>query len=332
MDFVKVQEAIGVCETMIRKAFTYPSSALLDVEQKKKLEHCLDMIVQMRDWPAERLDKSFRWLGYIQGMIHAFDVADLDELKNMSRPTEADEKREADAKAAETPSYEDPLPKLKVELQRRLDDENLVNVSTEEMNELGELARRIEVMESNRLQLKAGLVELRDAAGKILPAVLPGLIRWANGAVDLRANVLAFHRGVIEVEPPAKPCVPEEKIVRRRMRLIAEEFFEVLKSVFPEAKHDPLDHYEEYTMRYIAETPIDVNLPNLMKELADLAYVGEGGFLDFGVDSRPVHTAVHQTNMTKKGGPVREDGKTGRPEGWVPPDMAGIIEAQERSE
>jgi hypothetical protein len=93
MDFVKVQEANAWCEELIKKYLPHR-----DPERHARLEHCLDMIKQMRDWPPERLEKSFRWLGYIQGMMHAFDVADLETLKQMNAPTEADTRREEEAK------------------------------------------------------------------------------------------------------------------------------------------------------------------------------------------------------------------------------------------
>lgn len=36
---------------------------------------------------------------------------------------------------------------------------------------------------------------------------------------------------------------------------------------------------------------------------------------------------VHQTNLAKVGGPVREDGKRGKPEGWVGPteDLRALL-------
>jgi predicted HAD superfamily Cof-like phosphohydrolase len=43
-----------------------------------------------------------------------------------------------------------------------------------------------------------------------------------------------------------------------------------------------------------------------------------------GVDVRPFFDAVHAANMAKRGGPVRGDGKIQKPEGWRPPDIAGL--------
>jgi hypothetical protein len=46
------------------------------------------------------------------------------------------------------------------------------------------------------------------------------------------------------------------------------------------------------------------------------------------VDLEPFFAEVHRTNMAKVGGPVRPDGKKLKPEGWQPPDIAGILRAQ----
>lgn len=46
-----------------------------------------------------------------------------------------------------------------------------------------------------------------------------------------------------------------------------------------------------------------------------------------GVDLRPFFDAVHATNLAKHGGPVRHDGKIQKPEGWRPPDIAGLYHA-----
>lgn len=34
---------------------------------------------------------------------------------------------------------------------------------------------------------------------------------------------------------------------------------------------------------------------------------------------------IHRSNMAKVDGPVRDDGKILKPEGWVPPDVAGVL-------
>lgn len=59
--------------------------------------------------------------------------------------------------------------------------------------------------------------------------------------------------------------------------------------------------------------------------LCDLLCVTYGAAIEFGVDLGPFWDEVHRTNMAKVGGPVREDGKIGKPSGWVGPDIAGVL-------
>jgi predicted HAD superfamily Cof-like phosphohydrolase len=64
--------------------------------------------------------------------------------------------------------------------------------------------------------------------------------------------------------------------------------------------------------------------------LCDLLYVTIGAAIEFGLDLEPLFDEVHRANMTKIGGAKRADGKTLKPEGWKPPDIAGEIERQRR--
>lgn len=59
--------------------------------------------------------------------------------------------------------------------------------------------------------------------------------------------------------------------------------------------------------------------------LCDLLCVVHGAALEFGVDLDPFWAEVHKTNMAKAGGPVREDGKVLKPEGWTPPRIAELL-------
>jgi predicted HAD superfamily Cof-like phosphohydrolase len=43
-----------------------------------------------------------------------------------------------------------------------------------------------------------------------------------------------------------------------------------------------------------------------------------------GVELEPFFDEVHGSNMKKVGGRVRGDGKQLKPEGWRPPDLAGV--------
>lgn len=49
-----------------------------------------------------------------------------------------------------------------------------------------------------------------------------------------------------------------------------------------------------------------------------------------GIDLAPFFDEVHRSNMAKVGGPVREDGKRLKPEGWKPPALRPILDEQYR--
>jgi predicted HAD superfamily Cof-like phosphohydrolase len=108
----------------------------------------------------------------------------------------------------------------------------------------------------------------------------------------------------------------------------------------------------------IQQSNIKVDLPLAVDALADIDYVVEGCRLEFGVNGEPIADEVHRSNMRKAhkcplclgsglvqkndtdsdvcprclGGGVivvkRADGKTLKPEGWTPPDIAGELEKQ----
>lgn len=59
--------------------------------------------------------------------------------------------------------------------------------------------------------------------------------------------------------------------------------------------------------------------------LADLIYVAVGTALELGIPLDRVWDEVHRSNMRKVGGATREDGKILKPEGWQPPDIAGVL-------
>lgn len=70
--------------------------------------------------------------------------------------------------------------------------------------------------------------------------------------------------------------------------------------------------------------------PAMADALADLLYVTYGAAVEVGLDIAPIFEAVHEANMKKGPGPVREDGKKLKPPGWTPPDHAGELMRQWR--
>jgi len=70
------------------------------------------------------------------------------------------------------------------------------------------------------------------------------------------------------------------------------------------------------------------DLPAAVDGLCDLIYVCLGAAVAWGVDLAPIFKAVHEANMAKVGGPKRADGKHLKPEGWKPPDIVALLNAQ----
>lgn len=64
---------------------------------------------------------------------------------------------------------------------------------------------------------------------------------------------------------------------------------------------------------------------------ADLMYVLLGTTLAFGIDMTEVWDEVQRANMEKTLGPVREDGKRLKPEGWQEPQVERIIRDQRQA-
>ena len=140
--------------------------------------------------------------------------------------------------------------------------------------------------------------------------------------MKIRDQVKEFHEafGVPCVD---KPCVPEDATVTLRLKLIAEEFCELLEACGCKTgalKEDIYDHIE------LREDGL--NLEEFADACGDLDYVVEGARLAFGIDGEPIAAAIHAANMAKLGGPIRSDGKRLKPPGWSPPDIRGELVKQ----
>lgn len=123
-------------------------------------------------------------------------------------------------------------------------------------------------------------------------------------SIDWYKDIKDFHAVVLSDNFPNIPHITDDKHKNLRIELISEEVKETLKAL------------EEGDLVEIADG------------IADAIVVLLGTAVTYGIDIRPIWNEVHKTNMAKKDGPVREDGKKLKPEGWQPPDIRRILEKQ----
>jgi predicted HAD superfamily Cof-like phosphohydrolase len=153
----------------------------------------------------------------------------------------------------------------------------------------------------------------------------------------LRDQVLEFSEA-FGVAVRHTPGVPDDETVRLRLRLIAEEFLELLDA----CNLDTADAHDAI-LKCIADYPLhgcvgreegkSVYIEAFADACADLDYVVEGSRLAFGIDGEPIADEVHAANMRKlgpDGKPIyrESDRKVIKPKGWVGPNHEPILIAQ----
>jgi predicted HAD superfamily Cof-like phosphohydrolase len=126
-----------------------------------------------------------------------------------------------------------------------------------------------------------------------------------------------------------KPTVPSEAAIRLQTRIACEEFVEKIEALYDDPLMIPMF---KSMLEFIGNnSPIRKDLhdrlPEFADALADNAVTNEGFGVLFGIDVQKVFDEVHAANMRKKDGPIVE-GKRGKPEGWVGPDVVGVLRNQ----
>lgn len=136
-------------------------------------------------------------------------------------------------------------------------------------------------------------------------------------------DVQDFHKLIGQPISPAEPKLREEVL---RARLIGEEAIETMMAlVGPANGYTIAQELLQKAMQKMAKTDGNPNLVEAIDGLCDTIVVCLGTAEAIGVDLEPFWKAVHDSNMKKADGPVDENGKKGKPEGWKPPDVAGIL-------
>lgn len=120
---------------------------------------------------------------------------------------------------------------------------------------------------------------------------------------DMYIDVLDFHRK-FGCHVGGRPGQPSMGTAILREKLLREEFEETVKAMN------------------------EGNIPGVADGVVDLIYVALGLAVSYGIDVRPVWAEVHAANMRKVGGGTNALGKILKPEGWVGPDIEGVLRAQ----
>lgn len=153
-----------------------------------------------------------------------------------------------------------------------------------------------------------------------------------RGRTQTLAEQVREFQAMVARPAPRSPKVPSDDVIRLRLRLIAEEFFELLEAALRPAMADrewvDLECAKLDVEELIAGGRFNVDLAGVVDALADLDYVIEGTRQELGVDGAPIAAEVHRANMAKMSGPVDEHGKKRKPLGWTPPDIAGVLHQQ----
>jgi predicted HAD superfamily Cof-like phosphohydrolase len=177
---------------------------------------------------------------------------------------------------------------------------------------------------------------------------------WQPEHSMLNRQVLAFHKRFGQ-SIGAQPHTPAEAVIRFRLSLIAEEFFELLEAAGLKGVGNETCQTDHGTHGYENESEfvprdmiasdiqngaIEVDMPAFVDALADLMYVIEGAAITMGVNMTPILAEVHAANMRKlpsyvsekdaqhQGVTKREDGKILKPKDWVGPDISGELKKQ----
>jgi predicted HAD superfamily Cof-like phosphohydrolase len=115
---------------------------------------------------------------------------------------------------------------------------------------------------------------------------------------EAQIDVLTFHR-MLDIPIGESPAIRRPNL---RAKLIREE------------------------ARETSDAIMQGNMIEAIDGMCDLIVVTYGTAVEFGIDLAPFWDEVHRTNLAKAGGPVREDGKVLKPEGWKPPNLTRVFQ------
>ncbi len=139
-------------------------------------------------------------------------------------------------------------------------------------------------------------------------------------------RVLEFHKALGH-PIAAKPGPISAERLALRMTLIAEEVTELLCAMTGQSqgREEMYQHEMLCMVKHMMAHKREPDLVGIADGACDSHVVISGTCIEFGIPEDACYEEVHRSNMAKKGGPIRADGKSLKPEGWKPPDLEGVL-------
>lgn len=122
--------------------------------------------------------------------------------------------------------------------------------------------------------------------------------------MDWQHQVATFMREVKGLDLPTKPMYPNYLVIDLCKALMQEELGELTTAM------------DEGRLVEVADG------------IADLLYVTLYTANAYGLIVEPIFAEVQRSNMTKKGGPIRSDGKQLKGTSYSPPNIEALVQAQ----
>lgn len=175
------------------------------------------------------------------------------------------------------------------------------------------MAEIVPTLETEIARLRAQVTELQETMTRMTEE---------RRADDLHCQVYAFHQKM-GIPTSTVPRVPDDKRVKLRLVLSAEEFFEQLCACF--AFNRTLEAAVIDEIRY---AKLNVNLPELVDSWADMNFVHQGSAIEFGLNMKPIAREVARSNLSKEPGNLRADGKISKGPGYSKPEIEHLLREQ----
>lgn len=115
-------------------------------------------------------------------------------------------------------------------------------------------------------------------------------------------------------QPTPEHADPDSVPLQMRANLLLEECLETVEALGFSLVVD-----EQYPPTFALRKVREPDWPEVIDGVCDVVYVAIGLLVTLGVNIGPYWHEVQRSNMAKVGGPIRDDGKLLKPEGWKPP-------------